>query len=185
MTESNCATTILLTGALAFLLIGCRTLPSDAPQTNSGQPSGAASVATEEPRLSTPQSTLNSSPSENASGTDSVLVTIYKPDSDCAQLVEEKVSVPADRPMEAAVEKVLDAQDSVEFDLSGYRVSVDSSGTATVDLRLAPNSRRSIVSLSACEQFALFTSLQETLTQNPDWNIKTVKFKERGEDISL
>jgi hypothetical protein len=61
-------------------------------------------------------------------------------------------------------------------------VNVDN-GVATIDLRIAPESKRQIVSLSSCEQFALFGSLRKTLTSNPQWNIKDVRFTERGQEV--
>jgi hypothetical protein len=50
---------------------------------------------------------------------------------------------------------------------------------------LSPNSRRQFVSLSTCEQFALFGSLRKTLTDNSPLKIKGVRFTERGQDIVL
>jgi hypothetical protein len=100
-------------------------------------------------------------------------------------LIPETIQVPADRALEATVGKIINNQDNLDFQLGGYRISRDSNGVATVDLRLIPNPRRQIVSLSTCEQFALFGSLRETLTRNPDWNIKSVRFTERGKEIVL
>jgi hypothetical protein len=113
-----------------------------------------------------------------------VTVTIYKADSECVNFEPEDVEVAGDRPMEAAVGKVLEIYSTENFDLSGYRLLVED-GTATVDFRLTPDSPRQLTSLSACEQYALFGSLRETLTQNPDWQIDTVRFTERGEEIVL
>ncbi|MFQ3628346.1 MAG: sporulation/spore germination protein [Cyanobacteriota bacterium] len=113
-------------------------------------------------------------------------VTVYQADDQCVNFVPEQVQVPADRPMQAAVGKVLEKQGDGDFDLGGYRVSLNAqTGEATVDLRLVPGSKRQIVSLSACEQFALFGSLRETLMKNPDWNVKSVRFTERGEELVL
>jgi len=115
-----------------------------------------------------------------------VAVTIFKADDQCVNFLPEQVQVAGDRPMEGAVGKVLENQGGGDFDLSGYRVSVDAAtGVATVDLRMNPDSDRKLISLSACEQFALFGSLRETLVQNPDWNITDVRFTERGEEIAL
>lgn len=113
-------------------------------------------------------------------------VTIYKADDQCINFLPQEVEVPGDRPIEGAVGKVLEGQGQGEFDLSGYRVSVDpTTREAVVDLRMAAGEDRQIVSLSACEQFALFGSLRETLTKNPEWNIKSVRFTERGQEIVL
>jgi hypothetical protein len=116
--------------------------------------------------------------------TETVTVTIYKADSQCVNFLPEDVEVAANRPMEDAVGKVLAVYSTSDFDLSGYRLSVED-GTATVDFRLSPDSPRQLTSLSACEQYALFGSLRETLTQNSDWQIDTVRFTERGEEIVL
>ncbi|MCS6794155.1 MAG: hypothetical protein N3E45_01570 [Oscillatoriaceae bacterium SKW80] len=58
-------------------------------------------------------------------------------------------------------------------------------GVATVEMRLSPNSKRQFVSLSSCEQFGLFGSLRKTLTSNPAWKIKEVRFSEGGKEIEL
>jgi hypothetical protein len=117
---------------------------------------------------------------------DTVTLTIYQADSQCQTLVSEKVAVPTSSPVDAAVGKVLNQADSGDFDIAGYRVQVNpKNGIATVDFRLSPNSRRQFVSLSTCEQFALFGSLRKTLTDNSPLKIKGVRFTERGQDIVL
>jgi hypothetical protein len=117
---------------------------------------------------------------------DTVTLSIYQADSQCQTLVSEKVAVPASSPVDAAVGKVLNQADSGDFDLAGYRVQVNPENRiATVDFRLSPNSRRQFVSLSTCEQFALFGSLRKTLTANSPLKIKDVRFTERGQDIVL
>jgi hypothetical protein len=113
------------------------------------------------------------------------MVTVYQADDQCVNFEPEEVAVASDRPIEGAVGEILKEQGAGDFDLSGYRVSVDDAGVATVDLRMSPGSTRKMSSLSACEQFALFGSLRETLTKNPAWSITDVKFTERGEDIVL
>lgn len=127
-----------------------------------------------------------SSPASTPISQNPVNVTIYRPDSQCEALVPEKVSVSGGSSLEAAVGKVLELRNSADFNLSGYRVSVNpKSGVATVDMRLAPNSKRKFVSLSTCEQFALFGSLRKTLTSNQGFKIKDVRFTEQGQKISL
>ncbi len=111
-------------------------------------------------------------------------VTIYTSDVQCQELIPEKVSVPANEPVTNAVGKIIEKRDTSDFSLSGYRVNVKN-GVATVDLRISPESKRQIASLSSCEQFALFGSVRKTLTSNAAWNIKEVRFTERGEDIVL
>jgi len=113
-----------------------------------------------------------------------VSVTIYNLDDRCEQFVPEKVEVPATKSIEAAIGEVLDREDTADFSLAGYRVSVEGT-VATVDLRLATSSKRKFTSLSSCEQRALFIALKETLTKNAEWNIQTVRFTERGEEIVL
>lgn len=109
-------------------------------------------------------------------------VTLYTSDLQCQQLIPQKVPVSADEPVKAAVGKILEKRDSGDFSLSSYRINVKN-GVATVDLRVAPNSKRQITSLSSCEQFALFGSVRKTLTSNAQWKIKDVRFTERGEEI--
>lgn len=183
------AVLFLLSSAFLLTLSGCD------PATKTNQPGQTSS----QPLVSAPSPTATPpGPSETPGAASSpsaaiatpaapmVEVTIYQADDQCVKFVPQQVQVPSDRPMEAAVGKVLEDQGGDEFDLSGYRVSIDANtGEATVDLRMKPGSQRQIVSLSACEQFALFGSLQETLTKNPAWNIKTVRFTERGSELAL
>lgn len=113
-----------------------------------------------------------------------VNVTLYTSDSQCQEFVPQKVTLPATQPITNAVGKIIQEQDTADFNLSGYRIRVRN-GVATVDLRLSPQSKRQFASLSSCEQFALFGSLRKTLTSNPQWKIKEVRFTEKGEDIVL
>lgn len=72
------------------------------------------------------------------------------------------------------------------FDLSGYRVQHSpGSPTVTIDFRVAPDSPRQLVSLSACEQMILMGSLRKTLLDNPALGIDTVRFSDRGEPVQL
>jgi hypothetical protein len=114
-----------------------------------------------------------------------VRVNLYQPDIECKKLMPEPVALDRDRAMDAAVSKVLQERNSADFTVAGYRINIDDDGVATVDLRLKPDSRRQFISLSMCEQFALFGSLRETLMNHPDWKIKAVEFTERGELIQL
>jgi hypothetical protein len=111
-------------------------------------------------------------------------VTVYNSDAECQELVPQKTPVSSQEPVVGAVGKILEGRDNGDFSLSGYRVNVKN-GIATVDLRLSPNSKRILTSLSSCEQFALFGSLRKTLTSNSQWNIKDVRFTEKGEEIAL
>ncbi len=111
-------------------------------------------------------------------------VTLYTSDLQCQELIPQQVSVPAKEPVTGAVGKIIEERNTADFDLSGYRVQVQN-GIATVDFRLSPTSKRQLVSLSSCEQFALFGSLRKTLMSNPEWNIKEVRFTEQGKEVIL
>ena len=110
--------------------------------------------------------------------------TLYTSDLQCQDYVEKKVSVSANTPVTDAVRQILAETDSGDINISNYRVNLNK-GVATVDLRVSPNSQRQLTSLSSCEQFALFGSLRKTLTSNPKWKIKNVRFTEAGEEIVL
>ena len=115
-----------------------------------------------------------------------ITLTIYQADNQCQGLVPEKVAIIADNPVDKAVGKVLKKTDSGDFNLAGYRVKVNPKNyVATVDLRLPPNSKRQFISLSNCEQLALFGSLRKTLTSNEQLKIKDVRFTNQGAKISL
>ena len=86
--------------------------------------------------------------------------------------------------MNEAIGKIFKEQNTADFSVSGYRVNVKN-GVAIVDLRVSPESKRQVSSLSSCEQFALFSSVRKTLISNSQWKIKDVRFTERGEDITL
>ena len=109
-------------------------------------------------------------------------VTLYISDTECQTLTPKEVSVSATEPVTSAVGKILEQRDSADFSLSGYRVTTKN-GVAIIDLRLSPYSPRHLTSLSNCEQFALFGSLRKTLTSNPQWKIKEVRFTELGKEI--
>ncbi|HEY9648212.1 MAG TPA: hypothetical protein V6C88_17680 [Chroococcidiopsis sp.] len=175
---------LTLLTAIALLSIGsCKTTSPSNDGGASSSASPAASPSSPSPLASgqSPAGTASSPAGTVAMTT----VKIYQADSECVNYVAKEIQVPRDRAIEAAVGKVLEVYNSPDFNLSGYRVSVDAEGVATVDLRIPPDAPRQITSLSACEQFALFGSLRETLVNNPDWKVKTVHFTERGKDISL
>jgi len=109
-------------------------------------------------------------------------VTVYTSDSQCQVLIPQKLTVPAAESMVAAVGKILEQRDTADFSLSGYRVSVNN-GVATVDFRPTPHQQRQIASLTNCEQFALIGSIRKTLTSNPQWKVKEVRFTQQGEEI--
>ncbi|MFO5440834.1 MAG: hypothetical protein ACLBM4_19770 [Dolichospermum sp.] len=86
--------------------------------------------------------------------------------------------------MNEAIGKIFKGQNTADFSVSGYRINVKNR-VATVDIRVSPESKRQLSSLSSCEQFALFGSVRKTLISNSEWKIKDVRFTERGEDIVL
>jgi hypothetical protein len=212
--KSTLPLSVLVFGILLLVLGGCSQVkpggnpnpnPSPSIQANSESPSGAAltsptavsEVSTNSQSDDQAGTRLNGqadsqpddqteAPTNTAATPEpvtTVSATLYTADSECESFVSEEIQVPADQPVTAAVSKVLQAQSGSDFDLSGFRVSVDK-GVATVDLRLVPGSPRRITSLSTCEQFALFGGLRETLTRNTQWQIKSVRFLERGVAIA-
>ncbi|MDH6060114.1 sporulation/spore germination protein [Chrysosporum bergii ANA360D] len=166
----------LILVAIGVNIISCSSNPRlDSTSINSETPSSvippSAASKTPFPTSLTPNSqTIN--------------VILYTIDSECQQLMPEPVSVPAEEPITGAVGKIIKRQDTADFDLSGYRVQVEN-GIATVDFRLSPVSKRQFVSLSSCEQLALFGSLRKTLVSNAEWNIKEVRFTEQGKKIII
>jgi cell wall-associated NlpC family hydrolase len=132
----------------------------------------------------TPAATSKATTTKTATAPKTVNVTLFTSDTQCREFIPQKVVVPAEEPVTSAVGKIIDERDTGDFNLTGYRVNLKN-GVATVDLRLSPQSKRQLASLSSCEQFALFGSLRKTLTSNPQWNIKEVRFTEKGEEIVL
>ena len=183
--------------ALSLLIVGCQTQ-------DVAEPIDSAPVEEEvadDPVGEDAPDTVPEAPTESdapvvaqpddASGdvdpADMMAVSIYKMDDQCNAYEEETVQVERDEAMSQAVGKVMAvAQTYEKFELAGYRLSYDDeSDTATVDLRLSPDSERQFVSLSSCEQLSLFGSVEETLTQNPNWAVETVKFTNRGEELLM
>lgn len=142
----------------------------------------SANAGISSPSESSGENTPSSTSQATASKT--TKITLYTSDSQCQELIPQPTLVPAEEPMTGAVGKILKQRDTSDFSLSGYRVSAKD-GVATIDLRISPESKRQLASLSSCEQFALFGSLRKTLTSNAQWNIKEVRFTERGQEISL
>ncbi|MEH2139181.1 sporulation/spore germination protein [Nostoc sp.] len=153
---------------------------------SSQTPSQIPSVAQLREKSPNPESPKQETPSSSTKAVTgkTTSVTLYTSDAQCQELIPEKVSIPAEEPVKNAVSKILEKRDTSDFSLSGYRVNIKN-GIATVDLRISPESKRQLASLSSCEQFALFGSLRKTLTSNAQWNIKEVRFTEAGKDIVL
>ena len=158
-------------------------VPSATP-TPQVKASPASSAATRSQPLNAPNKNVAVTTAANAQNT--VAVTIYKVDSNCANLVPQQATVSAQQPMEAAIGQTLAQWDTADFSLTGYRVSINpDSRVATVDLRVNPNSKRQLESLSSCEQLALLGAVNKTLTANPQWKIESVRFTEQGEEVVL
>ncbi len=138
----------------------------------------------EQPFPTEPFTENTPSSTSQAATNKTINLTLYTSDSECQELIPNTVSVPAEEPATGIVGKIIEQQDTGDFNLSGYRVNVKNR-TATVDLRISPESKRQLVSLSHCEQFNLFGSLRKSLTSNAQLNIKQVRFTERGKKITL
>lgn len=171
------ASGVVVTGAIGYGWAVMGDTPKESLRERISLPSAQASPAL----LQTSSPLLAQVEPENT-----IPLTIYHPDNQCETLLPQQVEVSAENTLEAAVGAVIDRWNSGDFTFAGYRVSVDhTTGIATIDLRVDPNSERQIISLSSCERFALFGSLSETLTQNPNWQISIVEFTEKGERISF
>ncbi|MEM9264591.1 MAG: hypothetical protein AAGA46_03620 [Cyanobacteria bacterium P01_F01_bin.13] len=121
---------------------------------------------------------------ESSTDSEMVAVSIYVMDDSCSNFEAESVQVAAEQAMTEAIGEVLERHRFEAFELSGYRVNVEDS-KVIVDLRLAEDSERQFLSLSSCEQQGLFGGLEETLTQNPTWQVNQVEFTNRGQEILL
>lgn len=116
---------------------------------------------------------------------DAITVTVYRLDNLCQDFVPEEVQVSSDKPITDAIGSVLRQQDIIAFDVSSYRVQASADRrTITIDMRLSPDSQRQLVSLSDCEQQAIFGSLRKTLLQ-PTWDVQQVIFTQRGRPLVL
>jgi hypothetical protein len=115
-------------------------------------------------------------------------VTFYTPTATCETYQGEERAISADKAIPQIVHFLVSSQtpNLVDFELAGYRVQPGTKGnTVTIDFRRAPEAQRHFISLSICEQRVLFGSLRQTLLKNPDLNIDTVRFTERGRPIEL
>jgi Sporulation and spore germination len=183
-----------------------------APNNIASSPSPNSETATSTPAetsvpLSTPTPTSTSTPQAVASPTPTIAelrkknikqqaanvenkaisgktskITVFTSDAQCQELVPKEITVSGNEPVAGAVGEIIKERDTNDLKLSGYRVNVKN-GVATVDLNIGPGSKRDISSLSSCENFALFQSMEKTLTSNPQWGIKDVKFTNKGKEI--
>jgi hypothetical protein len=179
----------LFSTVLFLLLAGLTGCPSRQPVSDTPAPSAATSPTpaaiaiaptTAPVQSASPAPTPSSTPNPNL-----VTVKLYTANDLCDGFVSEPIQVPKRQAMDAAIGKVIAAQRNADFNLVGYRISHTGDGVVTIDLRVAPESKRQIVSLSSCEQLALFGGLRQTLTRNPQWQVKSVVFTERGREIVL
>lgn len=130
--------------------------------------------------LSTATETQSSELTENQK----IPVTLYHADHLCENYTTEIVELSAKDSLEQAISLILKHNSSPDFNIVGYRVKLDpAKQTATIDLRLDANSPRQLISLSPCEQFALFGSLRQTLINHESWQIKELIFTEKGQEI--
>ncbi len=110
-------------------------------------------------------------------------ITLYTSDAECQRLIPQTVSVSAKKAIADAVGKTLAKINTKDLNLSGYRVNVKNR-IATIDLRISTQSPRQLVSLSNCEQLALFGSLRKTLTSHSQWHIQEVYFTQQGQPVT-
>lgn len=177
-----------LLAAIALSLSSCG-LPAGEGKIANGPDAATESISPSPGEVATSQA-FNTTPNDLAENSKTAQVqtpvTLYTIDNQCEELVPELIQVPATQELEAAVGEAIERNNSADFSLAGYRISVDSgTGVATIDLRVAANSSRTFNSLSSCEQLALFGSLRKTLTANSAWNIKDVQFTEKGQELYL
>lgn len=174
---------LVVTSAIVVSLSSCAT------PVNHQSPTPTASAANREaspPSPSTTQTlnTVDTQATSTPTKKNTATVTIYHADNRCETLVPEKVTLPIANQVEAAVGKVLAQEDTADLRVAGYRISINSTtGVAIVDLRISPDSKLKLTSLSNCQQFALFGSLQKSLTSNPAWKIKDVRFTQQGKEL--
>lgn len=191
--SKSCATGLALT--LSLIVSGCATAPEtlveepapkaapvETPQ--KVEPPAVIETPVKEPPVSAQPDGQIDAGKQPASNGEMVTVSVYTIDAQCNDFVEETVQVPGDKAISEAVGKAMGAVEYNAFKLEGYQVNV-TGNTAIVDMQLSPSSERQFVSLSSCEQRALFGSVEETLLNNPDWDVNAVKFTDSGKELVL
>ena len=185
----NAATPYLMTCCLGLIVLNLSSCsappPVSAPSASinptSPSPSTSAPIATPpspSPTASVDRLTMPSKISPQTT------INVYRIDSLCKELVPQKTTIAAKQSLEGAIAKVLEETDSGDFSIAGYRVSKEGN-RAIVDLRLPANTKRTFHSLSSCEQLALFGGIRKTLIDNAQWQITSVQFTEKGQEIVL
>ena len=189
--SKSCATGLALT--LSLIVSGCATAPEKVVEEPTVKPTPIEVPKEEPPAPIEPDAKppVTAQPDvqvdegkQPAAESEMVTVSVYTIDDQCNEFIENTVQVPGDQAISEAVGQAMGAVEYNAFKLDGYQVNVSGS-TAVVDMRLSPSSERQFVSLSSCEQRALFGSVEETLLNNPDWNVKDVKFTDGGKELVL
>ena len=187
LSQTSIASLVL---ALSLVFAGCGSAPDTATVDPEEPPTAkveAPSVETQAPDKIQPDEAKPDSAQvdkQPSVSDEMVTVSVYTIDDQCNGFVEQSVQVPSDQAIASAVGKAMSAIEYNAFKLSGYQVDINGS-TAIVDMQLAPSSQRQFVSLSSCEQRALFGSVEETLLNNSDWDVDAVKFTASGKELLL
>ena len=181
------ALSLTVAACAALLASGCRPEPPTSSASAATPPTAAPAIAAD--RVASDPGVVEE-PAADAPATmaedETIAIDLYTPDAACKGFQRQTVQLPVERPVDAAVGRVLIEVASDNVDLQGYRLRVNSTErTATVDLRIRPGAERKFASLSSCEQLTLFGSVRETLTRNPNWPVETVKFTDGTREIRL
>ncbi len=201
----------IVLAALLIGLVGCGSRsgdsPSDpaadtAPATEQAEavPADGAESSTDKPdgelkNFGDPATQVNGQPlgstrsinsETDAAEDETIAVTLYEADQSCQNLVPLPSQAAANAPVDDVVGQIIADQNLPSFELEGYSIDYDqASGLATVDFRVSPDSTRQLESLSSCEKLALFGGIEKTLTSDSRWQIETVEFTNRGEEVLL
>ena len=178
--------------ALTLVMASCATSPDtvvvepDPKEVPEVVPEKANPPIVEEPPAKNPvpaqaDGTQNTKPPAES---EMVTVEVYTIDDQCNDFIAQPVQVSSAKAIDEAVGKAMTAEEYNAFKLAGYQVNITGS-TAVVDMQLAPGSERKFVSLSSCEQRSLFGSIRETLLNNTDWGVTSVKFTSSGKEIII
>jgi len=171
----------LLSLVMAVALLPSCTAP---PQAGERPPRPLAPMANLDWSVQTGQRLIQARARRLMVPTDPLTVTLYRLDNQCDRFQSETIQVPRQEGLATIVGLILAEQAIIDLELSGYRVGVEGD-TVTIDLRISRDSPRRLQSLSLCEQRALLGSLKETLINQPDWGLKTVRFTQRGHPLVL
>lgn len=174
--------------------LGLLTIGAIAPPPSPTQDTDTATPPSLQSRYGSLASTLKATdqlwqgtPAEPATAT-TVTVRLYSPTATCDGFQTQDTVVAADKAITQVVHQVLAEQTPHlrNFELAGYRIQSGAGGKRlTIDFRRTANAQRQFISLSICEQGALFGSLRRTLLENPVFAIDDVDFSENGRSIQL